>query len=68
MHADRKSWGVGAPLWRENMLPLIFISPQVKVTAAKDEYRTSSTDYTMRTQKMRVKLINSGGQVELVEE
>jgi hypothetical protein len=62
-----KSWAAGAPLWRDDVLPLIFASREVKNIVTEDEYRTSSIGYTMRAQEVRVKLVNSGGQFDLVE-
>jgi hypothetical protein len=63
-----KSRGIGAPLWRDNMLPLVFISTEVRNTATQDEHSSSSTGYTMRAGGMKVRLVNSGGEVKLVEE
>ncbi|CAO2648858.1 Nn.00g098070.m01.CDS01 [Neocucurbitaria sp. VM-36] len=62
-----KSWRVAAPLWRDNVLPLVFISPENKDTIAPDKLGSSSTAFTIRAEQMKVRLVDSSGHVMLVK-
>jgi hypothetical protein len=62
-----KSRRVSAPLWRDNVLPLLFISLENKetMTTARENFGSLSTEYTTRAEQIDVKLVNSGGRFML---
>jgi hypothetical protein len=64
-----KSRRVSAPLWRDNVLPLLFILPESEEirTTAQDKFGSSSIGHTRRAQQMNVKLTESDGQFMLVK-
>ena len=63
-----KSRASGAPLWRDDVLPLIFASQDIKNVAMQEECGTVSTRYTTMAEELRVKLVNSGSQFHLIEQ
>ena len=64
-----KSRRVSAPLWRDNVLPLLFILPESEGTrtAAQDKFGSSGIGHTTRAEQMTVKLVESKGRLQLVK-
>jgi hypothetical protein len=64
-----KSRRASAPLWRDNVLPLLFILPESEETrtTAQDEFGSSSIGHMRRAQQMNVKLVESNGQFMFVK-
>lgn len=56
------------PLWRDNILPLLFILPENKKTAmgAQENFGCSRTGHTSRAEQMDVRLVESGERFVLV--
>jgi len=63
-----KSRRVSVPLWRDNILPLLFILPENKKTAmgAQENFGCSRTGHTSRAEQMDVRLVESGERFVLV--
>lgn len=64
-----KSRRVSAPLWRDNVLPLLFLLPQSEETktATQDKNDSSSIGHTIRAEQMNVKLVESNGRFMLAK-
>jgi hypothetical protein len=60
---------VSAPLWRDSVMPLLFILPESKGTdsVAEVAFGLSSTGYAMRAEHMNVRLVKKDGHFKLVD-
>lgn len=67
--ATWKSRRVSAPLWRDNVLPLLFILPESEETRveAQDKFGSSSIGHTIRAEQINVKLVESNGRFMLAK-
>lgn len=67
--ATWKGRRVSAPLWRDNVLPLLFILPESEETrrAAQDNFGSSIIGNTIRAEQTNVKLVESNGRFMFVK-
>lgn len=60
-----KTWKIGVPLWRDNVLPLLYLYREEGGSSADDGYGHSNFGYEVRAEGSRVKLTTHDGHWKL---